>query len=347
MSDGAIRPIHAVLIQDRPMQSCVFTYGPEMQHANQRKVPIVFLESTAIAHGLPWPDNLETAQAMEEAVRACGAVAATLAVFEGVARIGLSAAELEQLARSAARQSADDPANERAHQKPRFYKANRRDLGAAIAQRRFASTTVSATLWLAQRSGLKPCIMATGGLGGVHRDAAQSFDVSTDLDELARADGSMLVCSGFKSILDLTATLEALETRGVAIAGYRTAELPGFLSVTSGLPLEHTVETPAEAADLLRTHRLLGLPGALVLTNPVPDADALSRESLDSALETAFREARQRNLTGKAITPFLLDIIRQQTQGQSLRANKALLVANAALAAQIAVELARHSQDGD
>jgi pseudouridine-5'-phosphate glycosidase len=332
------------------MQSCVFTYGPEMQHANQRKVPIVVLESTAIAHGLPWPDNLETAQAMEAAIRARGAVAATLAVFEGVARIGLSAAELEQLARSAARQSADDPADERAHQKPpycRFDKANRRDLGAAIAQRRFASTTVSATLWLAQRSGLRPCIMATGGLGGVHRDAAQSFDVSTDLDELARADGSMLVCSGFKSILDLTATLEALETRGVAIAGYRTAELPGFLSVTSGLPLENTVETPAEAADLLRTHRLLGLPGALVLTNPVPDADALSRESLDSALETAFREARQRNLTGKAITPFLLDIIRQQTQGQSLRANKALLVANATLAAHIAVELARHSQDGE
>jgi pseudouridylate synthase len=329
------------------MQSYVFTYDPELQHAIQLKGPIVVLESTAIAQGLPWPDNLETAQAMEAAVRAGGAVAATVAVFEGVARIGLGAAELEQLARSAARQAADDPVDERAHQRPRhcrFDKANRRDLGAAIAQRRSASTTVSATLWLAQRSGLKPCIMATGGLGGVHRDAAQSFDVSTDLDELARADGSMLVCSGFKSILDLTATLEALETRGVAIAGYRTAELPGFLSVTSGLPLEHTVETPAEAADLLRAHRLLGLPGALVLANPVPDADALSRESLDSALDTAFREARRRNLTGKAITPFLLDVIRQQTRGQSLRANKALLVTNAALAAQIAVELARHTQ---
>jgi pseudouridine-5'-phosphate glycosidase len=287
---------------------------------------------------------------MESAVRARGAVAATIAIFEGMARIGLSTSELEELARSATPPSADNLADERARQKLRlrhFHKANRRDLGAAIAQRQSASTTVSATFWLARRYGLDPCIMATGGLGGVHQGAAQSFDVSTDLDELASANGSMLVCSGFKSILDITATLEALETRGVAIVGYRTADLPGFLSVASGLPLEHSVETPAEAALLLRTHRLLGLPGALVLTNPVPVADALSREVLDSALDTAFLEAKERKITGKAITPFLLHSISRQTGGQSLKANKALLVANAALAAQIAVEFARCSQDGE
>jgi pseudouridine-5'-phosphate glycosidase len=331
------------------MQSCVFTYSLEVQNPIDRNGPIVVLESTAIAQGLPWPDNLETAQAMEAAIRAQGAFAATIAIFDGVARIGLSAAELEQVARSATYPSDDDSTDDLSHQNSphrRFDKANRRDLGAAIAQRGYASTTISATLWLAQRYGPKPCIMATGGLGGVHRDAAQNFDVSTDLDELAMANGSMLVCSGFKSTLDLPATLEALETRGVAIAGYRTAELPGFLTIDSGLPLEHTVETPAEAADLLRAHRLLGLPGALVLANPVPDRDALGRESLDSALETAFFEARRRKVTGKAITPFLLDSIRRQTEGQSLRANKALLVANAALAAQIAVELAGRSQEG-
>jgi pseudouridine-5'-phosphate glycosidase len=332
------------------MQNFAFAYSFEVQEALDRNGPIVVLESTAIAQGLPWPDNLETAQAMEGAIRTRGATAATIAVFDGMARIGLSASELEELARSAAPPITDDSAADRKRQNVphrHFGKANRRDLGAAIAQRRFASTTVSATLWLARRYGLGPCIMATGGLGGVHRDAAHSFDISTDLDELARADGSMLVCSGFKSILDLSATLEALETRGVAIAGYRTADLPAFLSIASGLPLEHRVETPAESAELLRAHRLLGLPGALVVANPVPEADALSRESVDSALETALLEARQGSLTGKAITPFLLDSIRRQTEGQSLRANKALLIANAALAAQIAVELAGRFQDGE
>jgi pseudouridine-5'-phosphate glycosidase len=331
------------------MLNRAFAYSFEVQDALDRNGPIVVLESTVIAHGLPWPDNLETAQAMDGAIRARGAVAATIAILDGMARIGLSAAELEELARSAASPAAYDSTADKTRRispSRRFEKANRRDLGAAIAQRRNSSTTVSATLWLARHYGLKPCIMATGGLGGVHRDAARSFDVSTDLDELARADGSMLVCSGFKSILDLRATLEALETRGVAIAGYRTAELPAFLSIASGLPLENRVETPAEAAELLCAYHLLELPGALVLANPVPEADALSRELLDSALETALLEASRRNLTGKAVTPFLLDSIRQQTQGQSLRANKALLVANAALAAQVAVELAGRSQVG-
>ena len=177
--------------------------------------------------------------------------------------------------------------------------------------------------------------MATGGLGGVHKGAGISFDVSTDLDELSRADGSIVVCSGFKSILDMPASLEALETRGVAIVGYRTSELPAFTAIASGLPLEHRVESPAEAAAIARAHRELGLPGAIVVANPVPADEALDREVMDSVLKTAIDDAERCQISGKAITPFLLEALRQATAGQSLRANRALLVANARLAAEI------------
>jgi pseudouridine-5'-phosphate glycosidase len=178
--------------------------------------------------------------------------------------------------------------------------------------------------------------MATGGLGGVHHQAAQSFDVSTDLDELSRADGSMIVCSGFKSILDLPATLEAVETRGVAIVGYRTGELPAFTSPSSGLPLEHRVESAAEASTLLCMHRSLGLPGAIILANTVPESEAMDRSEMDAALNAALDEAVSQRISGKALSPFLLDSIRRTTEGKSLRANIALLVANARLAAEIA-----------
>ena len=193
------------------------------QEAVVASAPVVVLESTVIAQGLPWPENLETAMEMEAAIRHAGATPATIAILDGVTRIGLTSAEIERIARSAAISSqvtatGVTPPTETS---PRCVKANRRDLSVVLAQGACAATTVSATLWLAQRAGLRPCVMATGGLGGVHRGAAQSFDVSTDLDELARADGSLLVCSGFKSILDMAATLEALETRGVAIVGYR------------------------------------------------------------------------------------------------------------------------------
>ncbi len=186
--------------------------------------PLVFLESTVIAQGLPWPENLETALAMEAAVQASGAVPAMIAVLDRVVRLGLSAAEIEAVARSAETPETAESTGAADHHEapPRpFSKANRRDLSAVLAQQGCAATTVSATLWLAQRLGKKPCIMTTGGLGGVHRAATETFDISTDLDELARADGSVIVCSGFKSILDLAATLEALESRGVAIVGYR------------------------------------------------------------------------------------------------------------------------------
>ena len=220
---------------------------------------VVALESTVIAQGLPWPENLETARDAEAAVRAAGAIPATIAVLDGVIRVGLDDEEIVMIARSAACDPGDwtgqrSPDESGPHGR-RLAKANRRDLAAIVARGRHAATTVSATLFIARRFGLEPGVMATGGLGGVHRDAAATFDISTDLDELARADGAVVVCSGLKSILDVPATLEALETRGVLLVGYGTDELPGFLTRSSGLPLEHRVDTPEQAASIVQAHR--------------------------------------------------------------------------------------------
>ena len=321
--------------------------SPPVQGAMARCEATVALESTVIAQGLPWPENLETARAAEAAVRAAGAEPATIAVIDGVIRIGLTDHQLLEIAGSAATEEPAGPAATAASaeglpggaRRP-WAKANRRDLAAIVAAGGCAATTVSATLWIARRFGIEPRVMATGGLGGVHRDAATSFDVSTDLDELARADGALVVCSGMKSILDLPATLESLETRGVLVVGYRTGELPGFLTRSSGLPLEHRVESPAEAAELVRAHRALGLPGAIVLAQPVPESEAMDPAPLGQALEQALDEARRKGIAGKPLTPFLLGAIREATGGRSLRANCALLVANARLAAEVAVELA-------
>ena len=286
------------------------------------EVARVALESTLIAHGLPWPDNLETARDSEAGVRGAGAEPATIAVLGGSIRVGLDAGELERLARA--------PSGS-------ILKAGRRDLARAVALGLDAATTVGATLWIARRHGLD--VMATGGLGGVHRGAGRTFDISADLDELARSDGALVVCSGVKSILDVPATLEALETRGVLVVGYGTDEFPAFTTISSGLPVESRADTPAEAAELVRAHRRLGLPGAILLAQPPPADLALSRDEMESALAGALRLADGRGIAGKAITPFLLDAIREATGGRSLAANKALIVANARLAGEVAAEL--------
>ncbi len=228
----------------------------QVDEATARGTPVVALETTVIAQGLPWPENLETAKAMEAVVREAGAEPSTIAVLDGEIRLGLAPDEILEIAAAAATGTAPG-----AGPRP-WVKANRRDLSAIVAAGGCAATTVSATLWIARRAGLAPGVMATGGLGGVHRDAGTTFDVSTDLDELARADGMLVVCSGMKSILDLPATLESLETRGVPVVGYRTGELPGFVARTSGLALEHRVDSPEEVARLVLAHRALGLPGA-------------------------------------------------------------------------------------
>ncbi len=239
----------------------------------------------------------------------------------GRIRVGLGEGELERVARSGD-----------------FLKASRRDLSAAVARGSDAATTVSATLWVARAAGLG--VLATGGLGGVHRGASTTFDISTDLDELARADGMAVVCSGVKSILDVPATLDALETRGVAVVGYRTDTFPAFTTASSGLPMDARVESPDEAAALIRAHRRLGLPGAVVLAQPVADADALGRDEMEAALADALGLARARGIAGKAVTPFLLGHLRLATGGRSLRANRSLIVANAGLAGEVAAALA-------
>ena len=235
----------------------------EVSEALASNQAVVSLESTVIVQGLPWPENFETAQAVQAAVRGAGVAPATIAVLDGLVRIGLSESELLGITSSAAQMS-EITNGDRHHLAERrarhsLAKANRRDLGAVVARSGSAATTVSATLWIAGRFGLNPLVLATGGLGGVHREAATTFDVSTDLDELRRP--TVLDCMlGIKSILDIPASLEALETRGVLVVGYRTDELPGFLSRSTGLPLEHRVETPDEAAAIVRAHRDLGLP---------------------------------------------------------------------------------------
>lgn len=315
----------------------------EVSEALVSDAAVVTLESTVIAQGLPWPENLGTVQAVQAAVRGAGAAPATIAVLDGVIRIGLSEIELRRVASFAAQMpevmDGGQPGPAEGRTLYSLAKANRRDLGAVVARGGSAATTVSATLWIAERYRLNPRVLATGGLGGVHREAASTFDVSTDLDELARADGALIVCSGVKSILDVPATLEALETRGVLVIGYRTGELPGFLIRSTGLPLEHRVDTPHEAAAMVRAHRALGLPGAIVLAQPVSAEHALDPEVLQAALDDALRQATVRRITGKPLTPFLLDSIRQTTEGQSLRANCSLLVSNARLAAEVAVLL--------
>ncbi len=297
---------------------------PEVAEALSSGRAVVALESTLIAHGLPWPDNLETARRSEAAVREAGAVPATIAVLGGTIRVGLLDGEVGRLARDG-----------------RALKASRRDLSAAVARGLDAATTVSATLWVARRFGLP--VLATGGLGGVHRGASTTFDISTDLDELAKADGMLVVCSGVKSILDVPATLDALETRGVAVVGYRTDTFPAFTTASSGLPLDFRVDDPAEAAATVRAHRDLGLPGAIVLAQAVAGEDALDRDVMEAALAEGLERARALGVAGKAVTPFLLDHLRAATGGLSLRANRALIVANAGLAGRVAVALAGRS----
>ncbi|MDB5350699.1 MAG: putative enzyme involved in pigment biosynthesis [Planctomycetota bacterium] len=295
--------------------------APEVVAALEDGRAVVALESTLIAHGLPWPQNLETARDSEAAVRLAGAAPATIAVIGGIIHVGLAEDELEGIARASS-----------------FLKASRRDLAPVVARGLDAATTVSATVWIAREVGIG--VMATGGLGGVHRGAAESFDVSTDLDELARADGMVVVCSGVKSILDIPATLENLETRGVAVIGYRTEAFPAFTTVSSGLSLEWRADSAEDVARIARAHRAMRLPGAIVLAQPVPDAVAIAEAEMDAALVHTLAEAQAQGIGGKAITPFLLDAIRRVTEGRSLVANRALIVANAVLAGEVAARLA-------
>lgn len=293
------------------------TVNDEVREALQAGRPVVALESTLIAHGLPWPTNLETANAAELAVRENGVVPATIAVWKGRPTIGLTADQIAVLART-----------------PNVLKASRRDLATAVSQGRMAATTVAATMFLAHQAGIR--VFATGGIGGAHHDCDKTFDISADLVELSRTP-VLVVCAGAKSILDLPRTLEILETLGVPVVGYRTDRFPAFHVPDSGLPVSVRAETPADAARLFAAHlQMRG--GGIVLGQPVSEDVALSSNDVEAAIVQAEREAQDRGIRGGALTPFLLARLADLTGGRSLRANQSLIVANARLAAEVAVE---------
>jgi pseudouridine-5'-phosphate glycosidase len=278
---------------------------------------VVALESTVIAHGLPYPTNLETARSMEEIVRQHGAVPATIAVLEGRLRVGVTGAELEHLATAKG-----------------IRKVSRRDLPIVVAQGGDGATTVAATAAIAAAAGIE--VFATGGIGGLHRQPP--FDISNDLPVLASTRVAV-VCAGAKAILDLRATLEWLETAGVPVIGYGTNEFPAFYCQRSGLPVDTRVDTPRQAAAIIRAGHELGLPGGVLIAVPVPAADEVPAEQLESAIATALAEAQARGIERNTSTPFLLRWIARETGGASLKANVSLLENNATVAAQIAVAL--------
>jgi pseudouridine-5'-phosphate glycosidase len=299
----------------------VIQLAPPVRDALRAGRAVVGLESTLISHGLPRPANLETALAMESAVRRAGAIPATIGIIGGRPTVGLSEAQLELLAT-----------------RDGVVKASRRDLAVVAARGAHGATTVAGTLALMELAGLR--LLATGGIGGVHRGAEQSFDVSADLAELARTR-AVVVCSGAKAILDLPRTLELLETLGVTVLGYRSDELPAFYTASSGLPVTACVETLAEAAAIAGARWALGLAGAIMLAVPPPAETALDPAESAAEVEAALAEAERLGIRGREVTPFLLSRVADLTSGRSLAANRALLVNNARVAAELALALAR------
>jgi pseudouridylate synthase len=293
--------------------------SPEITAAVAQGQPIVALESTIIAHGMPYPQNVATAREVEALIRQEGAVPATIAVLAGRIHVGLAEEELEQLA--TAREVA---------------KVSRRDLPHVLATGGLGATTVAATMIAAHLAGLR--VFVTGGIGGVHRGAQTSFDISADLTELARTPVAV-VCAGAKSILDLGLTLEYLETLGVPVIGYRTDRFPAFFTRDSGHAVDFRLDSPEAVARLLATQWSLGYPGGAVVANPIPAAQAMAKEEMDAIIDRALGDAARQGITGKRVTPFLLARLQQLTGGRSLTANIALVKHNAVVGAQVAVAL--------
>ena len=294
-----------------------FQLTPEITRALNMGAPIVALESTVITHGLPHPQNLELARDMEKQVRDNGATPATIALLDGTIRIGLSDQELIRLSESES-----------------TLKVSHRDFATAIVKKADGGTTVAGTMYAANMTGIK--VFATGGIGGVHKESA--FDISTDLRSLAEIP-TIVVCAGAKAILDLPATLEYLETMGVPVIGYKTDEFPAFYSRESGLGISARLETPAEIAEFAKAHWNLGMKGGILVTNPIPEKESISKSKMEPIIAKASAEAIEQGIHGQKLTPFLLGRISELTEGKSLRTNLALLLNNARLAARIAAEM--------
>ena len=296
--------------------------SPEVKAALDEGRPVVALESTIISHGMPYPKNVETALLVEQTIRDNGAVPATIAVIGGRLKAGLSHEEIEYLGKTGRGVA----------------KASRRDLPALVARGADGATTVTTTMIIAHMAGIK--VFATGGIGGVHRGAEVTMDISADLEELAQTP-VMVVCAGAKSILDLGLTLEYLETKGVPVIGYGTDELPAFYTRKSGFGVDYRVDSPEELAAMFRAQRELNYKGGMLVTNPIPEQYAMDKEVIDKAIEQALAEAKEQHVHGKETTPFLLARVVELTGGDSLESNIKLVLNNATVAAKTAAELAK------
>lgn len=296
--------------------------SPEVQQALADGKPVVALESTIISHGMPYPKNVETALLVEKTIRDNGAVPATIAIIGGRLKAGLSPEEIEYLGKSGRKVA----------------KVSRRDLAAIVARGTDGATTVTTTMIIAHMAGIR--VFATGGIGGVHRGAETTMDISADLEELANTP-VMVVCAGAKSILDLGLTLEYLETKGVPVIGYGTDELPAFYTRRSGFGVDYRVDTPAQLAAMFKAQQELGMKGGMLVTNPIPEQYAMDKEVIDAAIDQAVRESREKGIHGKETTPFLLARVVELTGGDSLESNIQLVLNNAVVASRTASELCR------
>ena len=294
--------------------------APEVQEAIRAGKPVVALESTIISHGMPYPQNVETALNVEKLIRECGAVPATIAIIGGRLKAGLTPEEIDYLGKTGAGVT----------------KASRRDLPILVAEKRDGATTVTTTMMIAAMAGIE--VFATGGIGGVHRGAETTMDISADLEELAQTP-VMVVCAGAKSILDLGLTLEYLETHGVPVIGYQTEELPAFYTRKSGFKVDYRIDTPAELAKAFYVKQDMGLGGGMLVTNPIPEEYSMDHEVINKAIDEAVAEANRLGIHGKETTPFLLAKIKDITGGDSLASNIQLVYNNARLAAKTACEL--------
>lgn len=297
----------------------------EVKHALAENKPVVALESTIISHGMPYPKNVETALKVEDIIRENGAIPATIAIIKGKLVVGVSKEEIDYLGKKGLAVN----------------KASRRDIPVIVAREDDGATTVATTMIIANLAGIK--VFATGGIGGVHRGAETTMDISADLEELSNTDVAV-VCAGCKSILDIGLTLEYLETKGVPVVGYQTEEFPAFYTQESGFKVDYKMDSPLDIAQALKSKYSLGLKGSIVVANPIPNENAMDKDLIEEVIVNAVKDAEINGIKGKEITPFLLDKIQKVTEGQSLEANIALVYNNAKLGAQVAKEYAELSK---